>query len=88
MIDLTQVFGWIGSILLACCGLPLLVGAIRDRSIARNISMAFLQAWLWGEIFVAAYAVLLGDELRPVLFNVSMNIVCILGILWLRWSQE
>ena len=82
MIDLV---GWLGSAMLAACGVPLLYTCIKERSIAKNISMAFLQLWLWGEVFVIVYAAMQSVELMPILFNCVSNIVCIFGILWIRW---
>lgn len=82
---LIVITGWIGSILLAACGIPLARAAIQDNSIAKNLSSGFLNCWLWGEVFILIYAAMLGKDLIPVLFNVSFNIICILIILWIRW---
>jgi hypothetical protein len=88
MIEFAQVIGWLGSIALAACGIPLLYASIKDRSIAKNISGGFLGLWLGGEVLALMYASMLEpSKLLPLLFNYSFNIACILGILWIRWRD-
>ncbi len=83
-----ELIGWTGSFLLAVCGLPLLLGAVQSPQIAKQMSGAFLYCWLLGEILVLGYAATLGEAGLPLWINYVTNIVCILGVLWIRWRPE
>ena len=69
--------GWIGSLLLATCGLPELFFAIQNKQV--NLSYTFLIWWGIGEIFVFAYTLAKSKHvhLLPLLFNYGFNIVVI-----------
>ena len=83
-----QLLGWLGSIALACCGLPIVFSALKDRSIAKNLPILFLNLWFWGELLIMLYAAMLGKDLAPVFFNCVINIVCIMAVLWIRWRDQ
>lgn len=85
--DVVQLTGWIGSFMLAMCGVPLLIASVRNPAVAKQLSLLFLHLWFWGEVLVLWYAVALGKDLLPVVFNTGFNIVCILGIFWIRRSK-
>ncbi len=82
-----ELVGWLGSIMLAICAIPLLASCIADRSIAKNISGKFIGLWLGGEVLCLGYAAAIGDVGIPLLLNYSMNIMCLFGVLWIRWRD-
>jgi uncharacterized protein with PQ loop repeat len=73
---MTQI-GWIGSTLLAWCGLPQVIKAIRDGH-ATGVSGVFLTMWLIGELCVLIYVLPSGD--KPLIVNYTLNLV-LAGIL-------
>jgi len=76
-----ELIGWIGAILLATCGIPQLIKAIRTRRF-EGLSVIFLFWWLFGEVFVLFY--IIHKAFRwPLLFNYGINIIIIFVILFL-----
>jgi len=69
-----EVVGWLGSLMLATCALPLAIEAYKNKRIALN--RAFFHLWLWGEVLVCAY--LLHQGPSPLLINYTVNIICLL----------
>jgi uncharacterized protein with PQ loop repeat len=69
-----ELIGWIGSTLLALCGVPLAWQTIKQKH-ARYMSNMFLAMWLIGEILTFAY--ILPKRDYPLLLNYSLNIVCL-----------
>jgi uncharacterized protein with PQ loop repeat len=67
-----ELIGWIGSALLALCGVPLAWQTIKQKH-ARYMSNTFLAMWLIGEILNFAY--ILPKRDYPLLLNYSLNIV-------------
>lgn len=84
----TTMIGWLGSAALAACGIPLLYAAIKERSIAKNLNGWFLFLWIFGECLTLCYAAMIGSAGLPLILNYSINLSCLAGILWLRWSNE
>jgi uncharacterized protein with PQ loop repeat len=70
--------GWIGSVLLALCAIPLAWQCYKQKH-ADGISNMFLAMWLAGEILTAAYVLPKKDY--PLLFNYGLNIVCLLVVI-------
>ena len=69
-----EIIGWIGSILLALCAVPLAWTSYWNKN-SNGISNAFLTMWLVGELLTAAYVLPKKDY--PLLFNYGLNIVCL-----------
>ena len=69
MLDIT---GWIGSFLLAICGLPQAGQSIKDGH-SRGLNWYFNSAWLGGEIMTFVYVFPKMDI--PLLFNYSANLI-------------
>jgi uncharacterized protein with PQ loop repeat len=69
-----ELIGWIGSTLLALCGVPLAWQTFKQKH-AYGISNLFLAMWLIGEILTFVYVLPKKDY--PLLFNYSLNIVCL-----------
>jgi uncharacterized protein with PQ loop repeat len=73
-----EIVGWIGSVLLALCGLPLAWQSFRDKH-SHGISNAFLVMWLVGELLTFSYVLPKKDY--PLLFNYGLNIVCLVIVI-------
>lgn len=69
-----ELMGWLGSMMLAICALPLAVEALKNKRIALN--RAFFHLWFWGEVLVCIYIVYQGPS--PLLINYAVNILCLL----------
>lgn len=69
---------WLGSILLAGCGIPQAWHCARTQS-AEGLSWSFVLAWFFGEVLTLAYVVDLQSV--PLILNYSVNILCLLVIL-------
>lgn len=69
-----EFIGWIGSILLASCGLPLAWESFKNKH-SNGISGMFLTMWLVGELLTFAY--IFPKQDYPLLFNYSLNIICL-----------
>jgi uncharacterized protein with PQ loop repeat len=74
---MTEIIGWLGSILLGCCALPASYAAWRDKTCQYNVP--FLLMWLSGEILLLVYALL--ERQYPLILNYILNIACLL-IIW------
>ena len=72
--------GWIGSILLASCGLPLAIQSIREGK--SDLSWYFILMWGIGELFVLIYVIPQRDY--PLIFNYAGNLILILIIVRYR----
>jgi hypothetical protein len=73
-----DILGWLGSVLLAICGIFEAIPAI-IRGYTR-LTLTFLLAWLFGEIFVLI-PVLLKIKEPYLIFNYGLNIIFISVIL-------
>lgn len=71
-----EAVAWIGSILLALCGLPQAVKSWLDGR--TDISLAMLAMWLIGEMLLTIYCVHLGNW--PLLLNYLANILIVVAI--------
>lgn len=61
--------GWIGSILLAFCGLPQAIESYKTKS-SEGLTWGFISMWFIGEIFTIIYVFPKMD--LPLLFNYSV----------------
>ena len=72
--------GWIGSLLLSTCGLPLVIDVCIKKKI-NVVSLSFLFWWLIGEILLLVYIAFQPVISLPLFFNYMFNILCITMIL-------
>lgn len=73
-----EVIGWIGSILLALCAVPLAWQSFKQKH-SIGISNTFLTMWLVGELLTATYV--LPKQDYPLLFNYGLNIACLIIVI-------
>lgn len=73
-----ELIGWIGSILLALCAIPLAWECFKQKH-ANGISNMFITMWMLGEILTFAYV--LPKQDYPLLLNYSLNIACLLVVI-------
>jgi uncharacterized protein with PQ loop repeat len=78
-----QTLGWIGSILLAICGLPQAWKSYKEKH-SDGISWGFLTLWGLGELFAFVYVLSRLDY--PLIFNMSINLLAISVILYYKWN--
>lgn len=80
-----ETIGWIGSTLLAICGVPEAIKVYLKKQC--DIGWTMLITWYLGEILAAIYtAFKLG--LDPLLFNYSVNIVAITVMLYYKRGKN
>lgn len=74
-----EEIGWISTVLLGACGIPLAIASIRSGN-SEGISRLFLWTWLGGEILGLVYA----SHLRsmPLLANYWFNSLLISIVLY------
>lgn len=82
MIDL---IGWIGNLLLASCGIPLLIDAIISKG--KRISLPFMYYWLLGEIGAIIFVLYEAPEL-PLIVNYGFNILLISIIIYISMKGK
>ena len=75
-----EIISWIGSLLLAMCGLPLAIDVIKTKQC--NISNSFLAMWGIGELLVAVYTMYKNEN--ALAFNYVSNIVFISVLLYYK----
>ena len=73
--------GWIGSILLAFCGLPQAVESIKTKS-SEGLTWGFIGMWFIGEICTFVY--ILPTLNLPLLFNYTANIIFLAIIIYFK----
>lgn len=71
--------GWIGTLMLAVCGLPLAIACIKNGH-ARDLDVGFLYLWTLGEIFTL-FAIINDAPLIYLLVNYGSNLVFI-SVIW------
>jgi uncharacterized protein with PQ loop repeat len=76
-----EIIGWIGSILLAFCGLPQAIESYRTKS-SEGLTWGLLLMWFWGEIFTIIY--IIPKWHWPLIFNYTANIIFLLVILYYK----
>ena len=67
-----EQIGWLGSILLAFCGLPQAIESIKTKS-SEGLTWGFIGMWFLGEIMTFIYILPKMD--LPLLFNYTANII-------------
>lgn len=80
-----EMFGWLGGMLLAFCGLPEAIKTVWNRRC--DVSFSFLIMWLFGEVLSLVYVAFKNEQvdLLPLLLNYGINIVFILVMLYFKW---
>lgn len=73
--------GWIGSILLAFCGLPQAIESFKTKSSA-GLTWGFLFMWFVGELCTFAYILPKMD--LPLMFNYGANIIFLIIIIYYK----
>ena len=73
--------GWIGSILLAFCGLPQAIESIKTKS-SEGLTWGFIIMWFLGEICTFIYILPKLD--LPLLFNYTANIIFLAIIIYFK----
>jgi uncharacterized protein with PQ loop repeat len=76
-----ETIGYIGSIMLAICGLPQAIESYKTKS-SEGLTWGFIGLWFWGEIFTFAYILPKMD--LPLLINYSVNIIFLLVIIYFK----
>jgi uncharacterized protein with PQ loop repeat len=76
-----ETLGYIGSIMLAICGLPQAIESFKTKS-SEGLTWGFLALWFFGEIFTFAYILPKMD--LPLLINYSANIIFLSVIIYFK----
>lgn len=74
--------GWVGSLFLTWCGVPLLIDAIRDREC--TLPWSFISIWFAGEVLCLMYAASI--ESLPLIFNYGINTLLVGALGYYRWE--
>lgn len=77
--------GWVGSILLAFCGLPQMLDAIKKKS-AKGLTWGFLLMWYVGELATFVYILPKAD--LPLLVNYGANILFLSVIIHYKRKEK
>jgi uncharacterized protein with PQ loop repeat len=75
-----ELIGWIGSVLLACCGIPQAYSSHKDGH-SDGISHAFLWMWAIGEVLTFTYVLGFQTLSLPLIANYAVNILVLLVII-------
>jgi len=78
------MIAWLGSILLAVCGVPELLRTISDGKC--HIGWGMLLCWFFGEVLLA-YHIIIKVKDRALLFNYSLNIAIITIMLFYKFKE-
>ena len=73
--------GWIGSLLLALCGLPQAIESYKTKS-SEGLTWGFILMWFVGELCTFVYIIPKMD--LPLLVNYSANICFLLVIIYFK----
>jgi uncharacterized protein with PQ loop repeat len=76
-----ETIGWIGSILLAFCGLPQAIESFKTKN-SDGLTWSFLIMWGVGEIFTVIY--IIPKWHWPLIFNYTANIMFVGIILYYK----
>lgn len=77
-----DIIAWLGSILLAFCGLPLCLQSIFQGHM-RGVNLLFLVSWWLGEILLFMY-ILVDISSPQLLTNYAINIIFTSTMLWYK----
>ena len=76
-----ETIGWLGSILLAFCGLPQAVESYKTKS-SEGLTWGFIAMWFVGEILTFIYILPKMD--LPLMFNYTANIIFLSIIIFFK----
>lgn len=76
-----ETIGWLGSILLAFCGLPQAIESYKTKSSA-GLTWGFISMWFFGEILTVIY--IIPKWHWPLIFNYTANIIFLSVILYYK----
>jgi uncharacterized protein with PQ loop repeat len=77
--------GWLGSIMLALCGLPQAIESYKTKS-SEGLTWGFILLWFIGELFTFAYVMPKMDF--PLLLNYSANIIFLSVIIYYKINPK
>jgi uncharacterized protein with PQ loop repeat len=80
-----DIIGYIGSILLAICGLPQAIESFKTKS-SEGLTWGFILLWFFGELFTFAYIIPKMD--LPLLINYSANIIFLIIIIYYKVNPK
>jgi uncharacterized protein with PQ loop repeat len=76
-----EIIGWLGSILLAFCGLPQAIESYKTKS-SEGLTWGFISMWFVGEIMTIIY--ILPQMVLPLIFNYTANIIFLSIIIYYK----
>ena len=76
-----ETIGWLGSILLAFCGLPQAIESFKTKS-SDGLTWGFISMWFIGEILTIIY--ILPQMVLPLIFNYTANIIFLSVIIYFK----
>ena len=85
MQEIFEFNGWIGSILLAICAVPLAWRSLRDKH-SNGVDGLFLIIWGLGEILTLTYVLYKWD--LPLILNYGLNLVFIGIVVYYKLKPE
>ena len=80
-----ETIGWIGSILLAFCGLPQAIESYKTKN-SDGLTWSFLIMWGAGELFTIVY--IIPKWHWPLIFNYTANIIFISVIVYYKLKPK
>jgi MtN3 and saliva related transmembrane protein len=82
-----EIVGWLGAILFAFCALPQVIKVYKTKQ-TEDLSMSFLQMWLWGEVFSFIYVMNNETTQWPLITNYIFNILLVLYLVWAKIKYD
>lgn len=76
------MIGWVGSILLALCGLPELIRTVKDGRC--HVGWGMLLTWFFGEVFVLIHVISSLNDLALVT-NYTLNIAILSVMIYYKF---
>ena len=80
-----EMIGWLGSILLAFCGLPQAIESYKTKS-SEGLTWGFIGMWFIGEIMTFIY--ILPQMVLPLIFNYTANIIFLAIIIYYKLAPK
>jgi uncharacterized protein with PQ loop repeat len=80
-----ELIGWLGSILLAFCGLPQAIESYKTKS-SEGLTWGFIGMWFIGEIMTFIY--ILPQMVLPLIFNYTANIIFLAIIIYYKLAPK
>ncbi len=80
-----ETIGWLGSLLLAFCGLPQALESYRTKN-SDGLTWGFLLMWFWGELLTFVYV--FPTMMLPLVFNYTANMIFLVVILFYKIKPQ